>query len=297
VVLGNLTSRRFLSGLIIGLLPLLAVTVYLSMTPKQISVARTQVQVSPEPTLVATDVGDEMASPPAEPVAAPKKATTSAFTAFFAPDFKGNAFCKFSHQVVTIAGSALAVSYPKGSTAPSAGAPYGGAQLCVPFAAGAATDATLTYDVRFPVGFEFVKGGKLPGMYGGVLPFSGGKRNPNGWSMRLMWRDQGLAEVYGYIANSSGYGDDWTGGGLAFQADGKWHHLAEQIHLNSPGNADGYVTLSYDGQEYIRKSGLAITTTNTPISGLYFSTFYGGHDASWAPSADMAIGFANFHRS
>jgi hypothetical protein len=297
VVLRNLTSRRFLSGLIIGLLPLLAVTVYLSMTPKQISVARTQVQVSPEPTVVATDEAPSPTPPPAPAAAPQKKGTSAAFTAFFEPDFKGKVFCKFTHQEVAIGGSTLTALYPKGSSAPSAGAPYGGAQLCVPFAAGAATDATLTYDIRFPVGFEFVKGGKIPGMYGGVLPFSGGKHNPNGWSMRLMWREQGMGEVYGYIANTSGYGDDWTGGGLTFQADGKWHQLAEHIHLNSPGNADGYVTLSYNGQEYIRKSGLAITTTNTPITGLYFSTFYGGHDATWAPSADMTVDFANFHRS
>jgi hypothetical protein len=191
----------------------------------------------------------------------------------------------------------LTVTYAQGSSAPSAGAPYGGAQICVPLAGGAASDATLSYDVRFPVGFQFVKGGKLPGMYGGVEPFSGGSHNPNGWSMRLMWRTNGAAEVYGYISTSTGYGDSWGRGNFSFQADGQWHHLAEHIHLNTPGQSDGYVTLSYDGSTGINQTGLAITTTATPISGLFFSTFYGGHDSTWSPTADMHLDFANFHAS
>lgn len=224
-------------------------------------------------------------------------ASSSDLATFFGPDFSGRTFCPFKHQNVSIGGSTLTVDYPAGSSAPSAGAPYGGAQLCRGFAGGGATDATLSYDIRFPVGFQFVQGGKLPGMYGGVEPFSGGGHNANGWSMRLMWRTNGAAEVYGYITSSSGYGDSWGRGNFTFQADGQWHHLVERIHLNNPGLADGWVSLSYDGTTDITKSGLAITDTNTPIGGLFFSTFYGGHDRSWAPSALMHIDFANFHAS
>jgi hypothetical protein len=191
----------------------------------------------------------------------------------------------------------LTVTYPAGSSAPSAGAPYGGAQLCEAFAGGGARDATLSYDVRFPVGFQFVKGGKLPGMYGGVQPFSGGRHSPKGWSMRLMWRADGAAEVYGYISNSTGYGDAWGSGNFSFQADGQWHHVAEHIHLNTPGQSDGYVTLSYDGSTHVTQTGLDITMTDTPIDGLFFSTFYGGHDSTWSPSADMHLDFANVHAS
>jgi hypothetical protein len=189
------------------------------------------------------------------------------------------------------------VTYPAGSSAPSAGAPYGGAQICESFASGPQTAATLTYQLRIPAGYQFVKGGKLPGVYGGVEPFSGGSHNANGWSMRLMWRAGGAAEVYGYISTTTGYGDDWGRGNFTFQADGQWHHLTEHIHLNSAGQSDGWVTLAYDGHTSINQTGLAITTTNTPITGLFFSTFYGGHDATWAPSAPMHIDFAGFTRS
>jgi hypothetical protein len=103
--------------------------------------------------------------------------------------------------------------------------------------------------------------------------------------------------VYGYISNSTGYGDSWGRGSVSFQADGQWHHLAEHIHLNTPGQSDGSVALSYDGSVRITQTGLAITTTDTPIGGLYFSTFYGGHDSTWSPSDDMHIDFAAFRAS
>ncbi|MGH7749202.1 MAG: polysaccharide lyase, partial [Candidatus Dormibacteria bacterium] len=132
--------------------------------------------------------------------------------AFLGSDFSGKSFCKFKHQNVSISGDTLTVSYPAGSSAPSAGKPYGGAQLCRALASGSTSDATLSYDIRFPVGFQFVQGGKLPGVYGGVEPFSGGGHNASGWSMRLMWRPNGAAEVYGYVSTSSGYGDSWGRG-------------------------------------------------------------------------------------
>jgi hypothetical protein len=156
---------------------------------------------------------------------------------------------------------------------------------------------TLNYEVRFPVGFQFVKGGKLPGMYGGVEPFSGGGHNSNGWSMRLMWRKNGAAEVYGYISTTKDYGNDWGKGNFFFKADGNWHQISEHIHLNTPGQSNGWVTLSYDGIQYINQTGLAITTTNTLIGGLFFSTFFGGHSSSWAPKTAMQISFANFSLS
>jgi hypothetical protein len=292
--------RAFFAGAILVLVPLLVVALFLGAGPLSSRlVAHGPVATkTPQNLQTPTPSVEPTPTPTDQPVApAGKKATSAEFAGFFAPDFAGKTSCKFSHQLVAIAGSTMTVTYAKGSSAPSAGAPYGGAQLCVPFAGGSAADVTISYDVRFPVGFQWVKGGKLPGVYGGKQPFSGGKHNPNGWSMRLMWRENGTAEVYGYITNSTGYGDDWTGGGLAFQADGQWHHLAEHIHVNSPGGSDGYVTLSYDGTVYINKTGLAITSTNTPVSGLYFSTFYGGHDATWSPSADMHIDYRNFHRS
>ncbi|HET9117215.1 MAG TPA: hypothetical protein VFN75_03920, partial [Pseudonocardiaceae bacterium] len=211
--------------------------------------------------------------------------------------FSEHTFCTFRNQNVSVLGGVVSVSYPRGSSAPSAGAPYGGAQVCAPFASGPKTDATLTYEVRIPVGFQFVQGGKMPGLYGGVEPFSGGRHNSAGWSARLMWRSGGRGEIYGYISTSSGYGDSWGRGNFVWTADGRWHTVSEHVHLNSPGHSDGWISLAYDGATAIIQTGLAITSTGVPINGLFFSTFFGGHGPAWASPVDQHIDFTGFRVS
>lgn len=56
----------------------------------------------------------------------------------------------------------------------------------------------LSYELAFDAGFDWVKGGKLPGLRGGPNPdgCSGGNE-PNGtdcFSTRLMWRQNGAGE-------------------------------------------------------------------------------------------------------
>lgn len=220
--------------------------------------------------------------------------TSDSLASFFSPAFTGTPFCLFSKQNYTISSGALTVSYPAGSTAPSMGAPYGGMQICVPSAAGPQSALTLTYKVRFPVGFQFVKGGKLPGLYGGVEPFSGGNHNPDGWSMRLMWRTGGAGEVYAYTAKTSSYGDEYGKGNFYWQADGKWHTVIEHISVNTPGATNGSVTLSYDGKQVISQGNIDVTEKSVAVGGLFFSTFYGGSDPSWAPSQNESISFSDF---
>lgn len=53
----------------------------------------------------------------------------------------------------------------------------------------------MAYSVFFPVGFNFVKAGKLPGLYGGKRGCSGGSAAENCFSARLMWRTGGKGEV------------------------------------------------------------------------------------------------------
>jgi len=55
----------------------------------------------------------------------------------------------------------------------------------------------LTYDIAFDENFDFVKGGKLPGLRGGANNGCEGGSQPNGtdcWSTRLMWRKNGAGE-------------------------------------------------------------------------------------------------------
>lgn len=70
----------------------------------------------------------------------------------------------------------------------------------------------LSYEVAFDEGYEFVLGGKLPGIRGGPDPngCSGGSQ-PNGsdcFSVRIMWRTNGAGEAYSYLLPVDGLCDD-----------------------------------------------------------------------------------------
>lgn len=76
--------------------------------------------------------------------------------------------------------------------------------------AGTATDKvrpakayTLSYDIYFDKGFDFARGGKLPGLAAAVADSgctddASDKRGPDNWSVRLMWRANGRMELYSY---------------------------------------------------------------------------------------------------
>ena len=91
----------------------------------------------------------------------------------------------------------LQVTYPEGSFSHDTG----GAQL---YTLWNTTDGSsfntmmVTYEVAFDVGFDWVKGGKLPGLRGGLNSSgcSGGNKSDGSecFSSRIMWRAGGFAE-------------------------------------------------------------------------------------------------------
>jgi hypothetical protein len=193
-------------------------------------------------------------------------------------------------------GKVLRVSYPKGSASPTAGrddnAPEGGTQAYLLL--NRPKDAlTLTYQVRFQPGFEFVKGGKLPGLFGGTAG-SGGEHHDDGFSTRFMWRTDGAGEVYAYLPEQRGYGDSLGRGSWTFST-GDWNLITQHIELNTPGKADGSVTVSLNDSEVFRQSGLSYrSSADLHIDGVFFSTFFGGDDSTWASPGDQYADFAGF---
>jgi hypothetical protein len=154
--------------------------------------------------------------------------------------------------------------------------------------------ATLTYSVRFPSGFQFVQGGKLPGLCGGAC-YTGGTNGLAGWSARLMWRTAGAGEAYVYSATTTGYGDSLGRGSWYWKADGAWHTVSERVHMNTPGVANGTIDIFIDGVPVSHDAGIEFrVTAAVHIDSLLFSTFYGGHDSSWAPTTNQHLDFANF---
>ena len=186
------------------------------------------------------------------------------------------------------------VRYPAGSasmrSAKLDGTGYGGAQVYL--LAKPVDSAGLSYCVRFPVGFDYVKGGKLPGLFGGTV--TSGRRIPNGtdgWSTRYMWRRQGAGEVYAYLPSSVDHGTSLGRGSWHFSA-GVWNCLTQTVVLNAPGRADGQITVALDGATVFHQAGLVFRTTEgLHVDGVFFSTFFGGGDQTWASPAHQYADF------
>lgn len=198
------------------------------------------------------------------------------------------------------AAPALRVTYPAGSASPSAsrkyGVPDGGMQVFLPRVEGALDEAYLRYWLRFPADFDFVKGGKLPGLWGGS-EVSGGEEpdGTNGFSTRLMWREDGEGELYLYAPGETGTS---LGRGAWTWPRGRWVCVEEHVVLNDPKQEDGAVTVWVDGSEVLSESGMQYRTVkDLRIEGIFFSTFFGGADPSWAPSRDQHADFAGFELS
>lgn len=90
----------------------------------------------------------------------------------------------------------MQVRFPAGSVNPGS-RPRGGADFyAAPLDLSEAKNVTLEYEVFFPANFSFVKGGKLPGLYGGHEGCSGGDDAEGCFSTRMMWRADGAGELY-----------------------------------------------------------------------------------------------------
>lgn len=193
----------------------------------------------------------------------------------------------------------LRVFYPAGSASPSVSreqnVAIGGGQFLADLGLPPSDSLTLSYYVRFSEDFDFVKGGKLPGLFGGE-EISGGKipDGTDGFSTRYMWRKNGDGEVYSYLPTSDKFGTSIGRGAWQFKP-GVWHHLVQEVTLNQPGQENGRIRVWVDGKQVLDREGLLFRTTDQlKIEGIFFSTFFGGGDPSWATPKDVYVDFADF---
>ncbi|GAA1186454.1 hypothetical protein GCM10009608_22640 [Pseudonocardia alaniniphila] len=188
----------------------------------------------------------------------------------------------------------LRITYPAGSASRSAGGTDGGTQAYLELPQPTDT-LDLYYQLRFPSGFDFVKGGKLPGLYGGTT--TSGQHIPdgtNGFSTRYMWRADGNAEIYAYLPTSRDHGTSLGRGCWQF-TPGTWTSLRQRVQLNTPGLSNGRITVWQDDNLVLDHTGLQFRTTDElRIQGLFFSTFFGGDDTTWATPTDQHTDFADF---
>lgn len=192
----------------------------------------------------------------------------------------------------TVIDDKIIAHFPAGSINPgNRDAPQGGLGFRDQF--GEHREGCLTYELRFAPDFEFAKGGKLPGLYGGT-DFSGcTDKTARGFSTRLMWGKRGTFFLYPYFADRDSRCGEVHGSGIVYAAPGAWHRIEQRIRLNDEGQANGAITTLIDGQVISVLEGRAISP-GVAIEGLVFSTFFGGSNASWASPKDQSISFRSF---
>ncbi|MDG2617315.1 hypothetical protein P7L53_13810 [Thermoleptolyngbya sichuanensis XZ-Cy5] len=193
----------------------------------------------------------------------------------------------------------LRVRYPQGSISPGAvsryNVPLGGSQFFARLPIGPQEAVRLSYAVRFSSNFSFVRGGKLPGLYGGRGNTGGSIPNgTDGFSTRFMWRQNGAGEVYAYLPTSRGYGTSIGRGNWRFST-GVWHRIDQEVTLNTPGQANGRIRVWFNGRQVLDQQGVTFRTVpELQIDGILFSTFFGGEDPSWATPRSVHADFADF---
>ena len=147
----------------------------------------------------------------------------------------------------------LQVSYVKNKVGPEEGGAAWRMKLGQSF-----DEIFIQYKVKFPIGFNFVLGGKLPGIGGGSLPAGGKIADESGFTARVMWRGEengkkGRIVQYVYYIdknpkNKWGQDMQWKNNerNLYFEP-GKWHTLKTRITMNTPDKKDGVIQSWLDG--------------------------------------------------
>ncbi|PCK07151.1 MAG: hypothetical protein COA42_15820 [Alteromonadaceae bacterium] len=162
-----------------------------------------------------------------------------------------------------------------------------------------ATEYTLQFDVKFDDNFDFKRGGKMHGLGPEHRTTGCKEQSPNGWSARIMWRKEGIAELYIYDqtrkANKQICGWSYRTTSPAFIL-GKYQALSLYVKLNQIGHNNGTAELWIDGALAIHKDQIIYRENDkeSDISQFLFSTFFGGNAPSWAPKETVFAYYDNF---
>lgn len=178
------------------------------------------------------------------------------------------------------------------------------------------------YDVYFPDSFEWVKGGKLPGVCLGTTPnecATGGDWKRDEGSVRFMWRskDNKSAYIIGYVylpvegdykksfsrqgteykrvtdpGNRTGH-DMWHG---ELPIRKGWNSLRMKIGMNTPKKANGTIEVTVNGKTKRVSDVLFRDNDKVKISNVNFVSFFGGGSNDWnSPSRSTYTEYKNIY--
>lgn len=160
------------------------------------------------------------------------------------------------------------------------------------------THLFFQYKVKFASDFNWVKGGKLPGLTTSPDTPTGCISNDSfeGFSARYMWRENGL--LYAYIYNPEkveNCGDYYVSIPNFYFQPGIWYTLKQEIFIGDPNIHNGYIKVWVNNQLVTEIDSIMLRKkSSTLIDAVKMDTFFGGSDISWAPSTDQHAFFNDF---
>jgi hypothetical protein len=201
-------------------------------------------------------------------------------------------------------GKSLRAFYPKGVISPE------NSGLSAPFSLAPSREYHFSQWVRFSPDFSWGTtsfAGKIGVGLAGGGSCSGGKvcDGYNGFSSRMIWRPDGRASLYYYHMGHAGtYGDDapfsLDGAAVHFPR-GQWVNLAQRVKVNTvtdgQANPDGEIEAWYNGRRVVYVTGLRFVRNGDLVDRAYFSSFFGGATAEFAPKNDSWIWYDDFKAS
>ena len=219
---------------------------------------------------------------------------------------------------MTVKNGVLRLNYGKNAH----GAGSGAKVSALPLGKFPAESIEFGYDVYFPDSFEWVKGGKLPGVCLGTTPkecATGGDWKRDEGSVRFMWRskDNKSAYIIGYVylpvegdykksfdrqgaeykrvtdpGNRTGH-DLWHG---QLPIRKGWNSLRMKIVMNTPKKANGTIEVTVNGETKRVSDVLFRDNDKVKISNVNFVSFFGGGSADWnSPSRSTYTEYRNIY--
>jgi hypothetical protein len=158
----------------------------------------------------------------------------------------------------------------------------------------------LSFKIFIPIEFDFVKGGKLPGLSGGLgITKDSIWLAEKSWSTQLMFHENGeIVHFLKYPNQESNYGEYffWTSKGQRVKLPrGKWVKLTQHLIMNDPNESNGELEAWINETKVLSIKKLRIRDTmSMGIDQFVFSVFFGGCSQEWAPIKGTYFLFDDF---
>jgi hypothetical protein len=150
------------------------------------------------------------------------------------------------------------------------------------------------YRIRFDDGYDFSRGGKIPGLAGGNAPSGCQTSTDVGFTARQMWREQGRLIGYIYDMDQRAACGNAIETGFNFGV-GKWYRVKQRVKLNTGSERNGILQLWIDDRQVINRSnmGWMIEAPTRRIDRIFLDFFFGGSTADWSPRRNCSLSFAD----